>query len=148
MEHIIEEQSKSINKLVKANKQMSEYIETLRDENTRLRSQLAERDKEIDRVLEVHKKEVIVTGEYAQRAIDLEAETARLREQLAEATAERDAAYQMLGGRPPIRCKECELWGGAGWSQYQVGYCEGDNDPHGANDFCSRGKRGKEPDNA
>ena len=50
MEHIIEEQSKSINKLVKANKQMSEYIETLRDENTRLRSQLAEVTAERDKL--------------------------------------------------------------------------------------------------
>lgn len=51
---------------------------------------------------------------------------------------ERDAAYKLLGGEPPKTCKTCVLWGGNGWAQYQIGYCEGDDNPHGPNDFCSR----------
>lgn len=59
-------------------------------------------------------------------------------EELAQVKAERDAAYQQLGGEPPKTCKTCELWGKSGWGQYQVGYCEGDDHPHGPDDFCSR----------
>ncbi len=55
-----------------------------------------------------------------------------------QAIAERDAAYQQLGGEPPKTCKTCELWGKSGWGQYQVGFCEGDDHPHVPDDFCSR----------
>lgn len=51
---------------------------------------------------------------------------------------ERNVAYKLLGGEPPKTCKTCVLWGGNGWAQYQIGYCEGDDNPHGPNDFCSR----------
>ena len=58
---------------------------------------------------------------------------------------ERDAAVEELkmlekhiGKAIPKRCKTCELWGKRGWSQFEVGYCEGDDNPHSPNDFCSR----------
>ncbi|MBQ0142846.1 MAG: hypothetical protein KBT06_08630 [Prevotellaceae bacterium] len=58
---------------------------------------------------------------------------------------ERDAAIAELkmlekhiGKSIPKRCKTCELWGKRGWSQFEVGYCEGDDNPHSPNDFCSR----------
>lgn len=58
--------------------------------------------------------------------------------ELEQVKRERDAAYKLLGGEPPKTCKTCVLWGGNGWGQYQIGYCEGDDNPHGPNDFCSR----------
>lgn len=61
-----------------------------------------------------------------------------LRSELEQVEQERDVAYKLLGGEPPKTCKTCVLWGGNGWGQYQIGYCEGDDNPHGPNDFCSR----------
>lgn len=62
----------------------------------------------------------------------------RQRAELEQAKRERNVAYKLLGGEPPKTCKTCVLWGGNGWGQYQIGYCEGDDNPHGPNDFCSR----------
>lgn len=66
---------------------------------------------------------------------------------------ERDAAIldkkrleRAVGKAIPKTCKSCQLWGTNGWSQYQVGYCEGDENPHSANDFCSRWRGVKEVD--
>ena len=61
-----------------------------------------------------------------------------LRSELEQVERERTVAYKLLGGEPPKTCKTCVLWGGNGWGQYQIGYCEGDDNPHGPNDFCSR----------
>lgn len=61
-----------------------------------------------------------------------------LRGELEQVKRERDAVYKLLGGEPPKICKTCDLWGTNGWGQYQIGYCEGDDHPHGPNDFCSR----------
>lgn len=68
----------------------------------------------------------------------LQAENTQLLAELEQAKRERDVAYKLLGGEPPKTCKTCVLWGGNGWGQYQIGYCEGDDNPHGPNDFCSR----------
>lgn len=65
-------------------------------------------------------------------------------EELAQVKAERDAAYRRLGGEPPNTCKTCDLWGKDGWSQHEIGYCEGDDHPHGPDDFCSRHCQQKE----
>lgn len=48
-----------------------------------------------------------------------------------------------VGKSVPKTCDTCELWGIAGWSQYKVGYCSGDDNPHGAKDFCSRWRGAK-----
>lgn len=58
--------------------------------------------------------------------------------ELAQIKAELKAAYRKLGGEPPKTCKTCDLWGKDGWSQHEIGYCEGDDHPHGPDDFCSR----------
>lgn len=68
---------------------------------------------------------------------DASAALSALRAELEQVKRERDAAYKLLGGEPPKTCKTCVLWGGNGWGQYQIGYCEGDDNPHGPNDFCS-----------
>jgi hypothetical protein len=69
---------------------------------------------------------------------DASAALSALRAELEQVKRERDAAYKLLGGEPPKTCKTCVLWGGNGWGQYQIGYCDGDDNPHGPNDFCSR----------
>lgn len=69
---------------------------------------------------------------------DAAAALSALRDELEQVKRERDAAYKLLGGEPPKTCKTCVLWGGNGWGQYQIGYCDGDDNPHGPNDFCSR----------
>lgn len=63
----------------------------------------------------------------------------------AKLKAERDAAVEDLkllekavGKSIPKTCWSCELWGSNGWSQFEVGYCDGDDRPHRRNDFCSR----------
>jgi len=54
--------------------------------------------------------------------------------------SERDQLVDRCGGTIPVHCVDCELWGSNGWSQQGVGYCEGDDKPHGATDFCSYGE--------
>lgn len=70
---------------------------------------------------------------------------ARIADAIEQLEEERDAAIAELkmlekhiGKSIPKRCKTCELWGKRGWSQFEVGYCEGDDNPHSPNDFCSR----------
>ncbi|QUH21098.1 hypothetical protein [Alkaliphilus sp. B6464] len=57
---------------------------------------------------------------------------------------ERNALAERCGGTIPVYCGECELWGKKGWSQHQIGYCEGNGRPHKATDFCSYGKKKQE----
>lgn len=76
--------------------------------------------------------------EAADAISKLQAENTQLLAELEQAKRERNVAYKLLGGEPPKTCKTCVLWGGNGWAQYQIGYCEGDDNPHGPNDFCSR----------
>lgn len=64
-----------------------------------------------------------------------------MKNQIKNLTAERDALAEKCGGTIPVHCGECELWGSNGWSQSQIGYCEDDNRPHKATDFCSHGKQ-------
>lgn len=76
--------------------------------------------------------------DYCQLNRDAADAIERLSAELEQVKQERDAAYKLLGGEPPKTCRTCTLWGTNGWGQYQVGYCEGDEHPHGPNDFCSR----------
>lgn len=62
-------------------------------------------------------------------------------EEISRVKVERDALAERCGGTIPVYCGECELWGTNGWSQYQIGYCEDDDKPHKATDFCSQGKQ-------
>lgn len=67
-----------------------------------------------------------------------EAQLAASRQETRAAVEELDILHERLGGELPKRCEECELWGKAGWSQYAIGYCEGDDHPHKGTDFCNR----------
>jgi hypothetical protein len=57
---------------------------------------------------------------------------------LDESQEELDVLHERLGGELPKHCRDCDLWGKAGWGQYQIGYCEGDDHPHKGTDFCNR----------
>jgi len=87
---------------------------------------------DLDNSLGTADMQVINQAAADERRIEkLESENIRLKETL--------KIY--CGGELPVYCAECDKWGGAGWSQHQVGYCEGDNKPHKAADFCSYGER-------
>ena len=76
---------------------------------------------------------------------DTEKRLDRTPEELAADLAELKILRERAGGRLPVHCNECELWGSNGWSQYQVGYCEGDSRPYKATDFCSHCKPKETP---
>lgn len=97
---------------------------------------------DIDKLIERLRTESLYKDKATLEIMDLCMEAAdalsALRSELEQVEQERDVAYKLLGGEPPKTCKTCVLWGGNGWGQYQIGYCAGDDNPHGPNDFCSR----------
>ena len=97
---------------------------------------------DIDKLIERLRTESLYKDKATLEIMDLCMEAAdalsALRSELEQVEQERDVAYKLLGGEPPKTCKTCVLWGGNGWGQYQIGYCDGDDNPHGPNDFCSR----------
>ena len=93
-------------------------------------------------VAEILEKTQWVTSELNIRAIEQAATDERRMEKLeSENIRLKETLKIYCGGELPVHCAECDKWGGAGWSQYQIGYCEGDDKPHKATDFCSYGKR-------
>ncbi|MEA4920651.1 MAG: hypothetical protein VB078_07015 [Clostridiaceae bacterium] len=83
-----------------------------------------------------------VTGRVFADAADLierqQVQLAESRRREQAANEELDVLHEWLGGELPKHCKDCDLWGEAGWGQFEIGYCEGDDNPHKATDFCSR----------
>ena len=83
-----------------------------------------------------------------QKEMSLISENMKLEKALSESQAreraaveELDVLHKRIGGELPKHCRDCELWGSAGWSQSEIGYCEGDDHPHKGTDSCNRWRR-------